>query len=94
MTTANLPGPDYKLPRSNAVDFRDDAHLPLFLYLCDYDPMMAPRPWLERKWNRHDGVPGKIVSGDQFSGVMLFPGCVYRDFKCAPSTPPTIPPLV
>lgn len=94
MTTANHPGPDYKLPRSFGVDLRDDAPIPLFLYLCDYDPMMAPRPWVERKWIRYDGVPGKIVSGDQFSGVMQFPGGIFRDFKCASSTPPSIPPFV
>ena len=62
----------------------------MYLYLSDYDPMGAPRPWLTRNWIRYDGEPGIKVdnSPDSNSGVMQFPGRVYRDYKYAPSTPP------
>lgn len=82
-----------------AIDNHDDIVLPLppkSLYLLDYDPLDAPRPWIERKWKLHVGQPGIIVSTstDPDSGVMQFPGNIYRDFRYATSQPPPIRPFV
>ena len=65
----------------------------MYLYLSDYDPMMAPRPWVTRTWYRYDGEPGIINGTNKKSGTMQFPGGVFRDFIYAPSTPPPTPPF-